>query len=366
MPLSAFHATDCNLFANFVDHIDWHFSILPKTPKTTCRRTANVRGSLAIIISLVTIYAMNTDDYYQILGVSKTASREEIQQAYRQLARKYHPDFNQNDPKGAKEKFQQVQEAFDVLGNQEKRDVYDRFGVPPDRMGSGGGQGPFQWSFGGGAPGRKANFKFDNIDDIMKMFGGGFGSVPPDDFFNAGHQPIRGRDIEQTLTIPFTLSITGGKTEVATGGQMVSVTIPAGIASGKKIRLPGLGEAAPSGGGSGNLLLTIHVEEHPCFSRRGNNLYVDVPISLKEAAFGTKIDIPTPKGNVTLTVPAGASSGMKLRIKQCGIALPSGGAGDLFATLQIALPKNWSDTDKALLEQLQTELAEPVRSKLRW
>jgi len=308
---------------------------------------------------------MNTDEYYQILGVSKTASREEIQKAYRQLARKYHPDLNQNDPKGAKEKFQKVQEAFDVLNNQEKRQIYDRFGIPPDQMGSGGGQGPFQWSFGGGTPGRKTNFQFDNLDDLIKMFGGGFGNVPPDDFFTAGRRQMRGKDIEQTLMIPFTLSITGGKTDVRAGGQMVSVTIPAGIVDGKKIRLPGLGESIP-GGGPGNLLLTVHIEEHPCFSRRGNNLYVDVPISLKEAVFGTKIDIPTPKGNVTLTVPSGTSSGMKLRIKQCGVTSSTGEMGDLFAILQIVLPKNWSETDKALLRQLQTEPAEPARSKLRW
>ena len=314
---------------------------------------------------------MNTDDYYQTLGVSKTASREEIQKAYRQLARKYHPDFNQNDPKGSKEKFQKVQEAFDILGNQEKRKVYDQFGVSPDQMGSGGGHGPFQWSFGGGAPGRKANFQFDGMEDILKMFGGGgFSGASPEEFFHAGRRPGHGRDIEQTLTIPFTLSITGGKIDVRidsqTGSQTVAVTIPAGIVDGKKIRLPGLGETDRSGGRSGNLLLTIHIEEHPCFSRRGNNLYVDVPISLKEAVFGTKINIPTPKGNVALTIPAGASSGTKLRIKQCGVVTPSGGAGDLFAILQIVLPKNWSDADKALLEKLQTEPEEPTRRKLRW
>jgi len=309
---------------------------------------------------------MKTDDYYQILGVSKTASREDVQKAYRQLARKYHPDFNQNDPKGAKEKFQKVQEAYDVLGNSEKRQIYDQFGVSPDQMGSGGGQGPFQWSFGGGSPGRRANFKFDNLDDIIKMFGGGFGGVPPEDFINAGRQPSRGRDIEQTLTIPFTLSITGGRVEVMlSGGQTVSVTIPSGIAEGKKIRLPGLGEAGV-GGGSGNLLLTIHVEEHPCFSRQGNNLYVDVPISLKEAVFGAKIDVPTPKGNVTLTIPSGATSGMKLRVKQCGIASSSGETGDLFAKLQVVLPKKWSDADKILLEKLQTDPEGLVRSQLHW
>ena len=305
---------------------------------------------------------MKTDDYYQVLGVSKASSREDIQKAYRQLARKYHPDFNQNDPKGAKERFQKVQEAFDVLGNPEKRQIYDQFGVPPDQMGSGGGQGPFQWSFGGGAPGRTANFQFNNLDDIMGMFGGGFGSASPDDIFGAGRQPSRGKDTEQTISIPFVLSITGGKTEVRVGGQTISVTIPVGIEDGKKIRLPGLGETGVHGGGTGNLMLTVRVEEHPCFIRRGNNLYVDVPISLKEAVFGTKIDIPSPKGNVTLTVPTGASSGMKLRIKQCGVGV----TGDLFAKLQVVLPKNWSDSDKALLEKIQSEPEVPVRQTLRW
>jgi len=308
---------------------------------------------------------MKADDYYQTLGVARTASREEIQKAYRQLARKYHPDFNQNDPKGAKEKFQKVQEAFDILGNPEKRQVYDQFGVSPDQMGSGGGHGPFQWSFGGGSPGRKTSFNFENINDFMHMFGNGFSSASPEELFTAGLHPRQGRDIEQTLSITFALSITGGKIDVMVGGQMVSVTIPAGIVEGKKIRLPGLGRAAPNGI-AGNLFLTIHIEEHPYFSRRGNNLYVNVPISLKEAVFGAKIDVPTPKGNVTLTVPAGASSGMKLRIKQCGVASSTGGTGDMFAMLQVVLPQKWSDADKALLEKLQTEPEQPPRCKLQW
>jgi len=322
---------------------------------------------------------MKTDDYYQTLGVAKTASQEEIQKAYRQLARKYHPDFNQNDPKGAKEKFQKVQEAYDVLGNPEKRQVFDQYGVSPDQMGTGGGHGPGQWSFGGGFPGRggtagwgaagrssrKANFQFENLDDIMHMFGSGFGSASPDEMFGTT-RPRPGRDIEQALTIPFTLAIAGGKVDIKVGSEMVSVTIPAGIEDGKKIRLPGLGGASPNGGASGNLLITIHVEEHPFFSRRGNNLYVDVPISLKEAVFGAKIDIPSPKGNVTLTVPPGTSSGMKLRIKQCGVATASGGAGDLFAILLVTLPKIWSEADKELLQKLQTEPEEPIRGKLRW
>jgi DnaJ-class molecular chaperone len=313
---------------------------------------------------------MKPDDYYQILGVPKTATREEIQKAYRQLARKYHPDLNQNNPKGTREKFQKVQEAFDILGNPEKRKVYDQFGVSPDQMGSGGGQGPFQWSFGGGAPGgqfRKGNFNFENIEDLMKMFGGGFGGAAPDEFVNAGRRSVKGRDIEQSITIPFTLSITGGKIDIRhPDGQTVSVTIPSGFADGKKIRVQGLGEAGQNGGNAGNLILLVHVDAHPFYHRQGGSLYVELPISLKEAVFGTKIDVPTPKGNVTLTVPAGAASGMKLRIKQCGIPDKTGKTGDLFAKLMVVLPKNWSDADKRILGQLQTEPEEPIRGKLRW
>jgi len=305
---------------------------------------------------------MKEDDYYKILGVAKTASQEEIQKAHRLLARKYHPDFNQDDPK-AKEKFQKVQEAFDILKDPEKRRVYDQYGVSPDQLGSGGGHGPFGWSFTGGTPGRKANFKFEDIGDFMHLFGGGFGGASPEEIFSAGRDPRQGRDVEQTLTIPFALSITGGKIDVIVGGKTVSVTIPAGIVDGKKLFLRGLGETAPKHGMPGNLFLTIRVKEHPsCFSFRGGSLYVDVPITLKEAVFGAKIDVPTPKGNVILTIPPGATSGTKLRIKNCGV----GESGDLFAVLQIALPPKWSEQDKTILEKLQTEPEEPVRSKLSW
>ena len=320
---------------------------------------------------------MKMDDYYKILGVAKSATKEEIQKAYRQLARKYHPDLNQEDQKNAKEQFQKVQEAFDVLGDAEKRQMYDQYGISPDQMGTGGGQGPFQWSFAGGRPGRgtsgrsstrrgpagHTDFRFDNIDgiDLMQMFGNAFGNASPGDIFGNSNMPRRGRDVEQILSIPFVLSITGGKIDVKIGQQTVAVSIPPGIVEGKKIRLPGLGEASPNGGEPGNLMLNIQVDEHPCFSRRGNSLYLDLPISLKEAVFGAKIDVATPKGNVTLTVPAGASSGMKLRIKQCGI-----GNGDLFVILLVALPKNWSEADKKLLQQLTTEPHEPIRRNIVW
>lgn len=323
-----------------------------------------------------------------MLEIPKTATLEEVQKAYRKLARKYHPDMNQNDPKGAKEKFQKIQEAFDVLGNPEKRKIYDQFGVSPDQMGSGGGQGPFQWSFGvGSSPsgssfrsnnGNNSNhFSFENLDDIIKMFGGGLGGFgnnqAPDESFNmsSSRRPIRGSDMERNLTIPFVISIEGGKIDMkirrSTGqDETVTVTIPPGINNGKKIRLSGLGNPGQYGGKSGNLLITVYVEEHPFFRRKDQHLYVKIPVTLKEAVFGAKIDIPTPKGKVTLTVPAGSSSGTKLRVRGCGIAAKEEQHGDLFAELSVVLPKKWTSAEKELLQKITSETPEPVRNELHW
>ena len=327
-----------------------------------------------------------SEEYYKILEIPKTASQEEIHKAYRKLARKHHPDLNQNDPKGAKEKFQKVQEAFDILGNEEKRKFYDQFGVSPDKMGSGGGQGDSQWSFGGGSPGSGpfrggGGFNFENLDDILKMFGGGTGAYGSgrgggpsmDDFFRAGAgsaRPVKGADLERSISIPFSMSVEGGKVDLrfrrsGAKEETVSVKIPPGIVNGKKIRLTGLGNPGQNGGKPGNLLVTVEVEEHPFFTRKGDNLYVRVPVTLKEAIFGGKIDIPTPKGNVKLTVPANSNSGTKLRVKGCGVQKKEG-AGDLFAELAVTLPKKWSEEDQKLLEKLTTEPEKPVRHDIRW
>lgn len=326
-----------------------------------------------------------SEDYYKILEVSKAATQDEIQKAYRKLARKHHPDLNQEDPKGAKAKFQKVQEAYDILGNPEKRKIYDQFGVSPDQMGSGGGQGPHQWSFGaggGGGPFRGGGGGSFNLDDILKMFGGGGGGGASaghaSDFFGMGgmggmpRRPIAGSDLLRTLSIPLTMSVQGGSVDMKirrANGKMetVGVKIPPGISEGKKIRLAGLGNPGQDGGKPGNLLITIHVEEHPFFSRKDSNLYVKVPVTLKEAVFGAKIDVPTPKGKVTVTVPAGSGSGTKLRIRGCGVQKKGDASpGDLYAELYVALPKKWNAEDRALLEKLSTESAKPVREDLKW
>ncbi len=366
-----------------------------------------------------------SEDYYSVLGISKGASKEEIQKAYRNLARKLHPDVNPDDP-GAKKKFQKLQEAFDVLGNEEKRKMYDQFGtVNPGQGMPGGGSGaqgnPFYWNPQGGFPGGAGGGKHAqfNMDDILAMFGArpgrgtgraGTGNPfegmeadgPFQQYFNmgmggadAGSRAERGRrrsggassresgsvgsDILQTIAIPFAQAISGGKTSITierpkpAKPETVSFTIPAGVEDGKKIRLRGLGAPGVSGGRAGNLIIQIRIEPHHQFQRRGRNLLLTVPITLKEAVFGAKIEIPSPKGKVSLSIPPGSTSGMKLRIKGCGIPISSvsdtssdSEAGDLIAELTVVLPRNWSDHDRDLLQQLETKDQINVRHNLRW
>ncbi len=324
-----------------------------------------------------------SDDYYKILEVPKTASQAEIQKAYRKLARKLHPDVNPGDV-GAKQKFQKLQEAYDILNDQEKRRVYDQFGVSPDQMGTGGSQGPFQWSFGSGGPqGPFQGFRQSgggagqmDINDLLKMFGAGGMGNGNDDFqeqyFKNAARPVRGTDVERSLQIPFALSILGGAMEMPLrrGGreEKISVKIPAGIEDGKKIRLAGQGNPGTGGGKAGNLLITIHVEEHPFFHRQGENLYVRVPISLKEAVFGTKIDVPTPKESVRVTIPAGSTTGTKLRLRGHGLRKSVGSTvvGDLFVELSVVLPKKWSAADLKLLQSLQGDVPESLRTDLKF
>ncbi|MCL2742844.1 MAG: DnaJ domain-containing protein [Planctomycetaceae bacterium] len=319
------------------------------------------------------------DDYYKILEVSKTASQDEIQKAYRKLARKHHPDLNKDNPKEAKEKFQQVQEAYDVLINPEKRKIYDQFGVSPDKMGSGGGHGQGQWSFGGGNPFRGSAGGGLNIDDILRMFGGGMsgrssphsGGYEDFGFGDVPRQPVKGNDVDFDAAIPFITAIQGGNIEIPvrqpTGKtETVSLKIPAGVTEGKKIRVPGFGKPGRDGGKPGNLMVIVHIEEHPFFTRKEDNLYVSVPVSLQEAVFGCKIDVPSPKGVVTLSVPMGSSSGTKLRVRGYGVPKSDGTNGDLYAVLSVVLPKEWTAKDKEALQKLETGYPKPPRSELKW
>ena len=329
-----------------------------------------------------------TDELYQTLELTKNASPEEIQKAYRRLARKYHPDMNREKPDEAKKKFQRIQEAYDTLNDPEKRRLYDQFGVSPDKIGTGGGQGPHQWSFGGGARGPFGGGQRNmSLDEIIQMFGGGMGAQGMEgmnfgteyDFSQYGPRAgsprgrgkptVKGADIETAVTVPFVTAIRGGSVELRVKhsngmSETLSVRIPAGIEEGKKIRLNGQGESVPSGK-PGNLLVTVNISEHPFFSRRGDALYVRLPITLQEAVFGTKVDVPTPKGNIALKIPAGSTTGTKLRMK--GFGIKKGKAtepGDLFVELSVVLPQKWSDEEKELLQKIKSLPEKPIRDGL--
>jgi DnaJ-class molecular chaperone len=315
-----------------------------------------------------------TQDYYQILGVSRTASQAEIQKAYRKLARKFHPDMNPED-KTAKDKFKKIQEAYDVLNDPQKREMYDRYGSAYESVG--GGAGP-RWQTSRGGP-----EGFQDID-FSQIFGqgggaGGFGGV--EDIlrqFASGPRPgrrpsprTRGTDLEHELHIPFTTSITGGQAQLSVRRadgktETISVKIPAGIEDGKKIRLRGQGEPSPAGGSAGDLLITVRVAEHPHFRRHGGDLELSVPVTLAEAALGAKIDVPTPQGEISLKVPPGTSSGMRLRLKGLGVAHADGGHGDLYAEIQIVIPDSLDEESLELVRRFDKRRPLQPRADLKW
>ncbi len=324
------------------------------------------------------------EDYYQVLGVPRNASQADIQKAYRDLARKYHPDMNPGD-KTAKKKFQKIQAAFDVLNDPQKREMYDRYGSSFETMGAGPrggtwrtGPGAETWTGFGGSG-------FEDVD-FSQFFGERYGAEPGGGFAGvfeqfrraasgtrktAGGRARRGADLVQEIAVPFATAVLGGEVQLAVNRgpaqvETISVKVPAGIEDGKRLRLHGQGESARKGGSPGDIILTVHVEPHPFFQRRGNNLHLRVPVTLGEAADGAKIDIPTPRGTVALHVPAGASSGTKLRVKGHGVILKSGPPGDLIAEVQIVLPKQLDDAAKQALRQIDQRYPQEPRANLRW
>ena len=333
------------------------------------------------------------EDYYKTLGVSRDASDDEIQKAYRKLARKYHPDLA-DDKEAAKEQFQKVQHAYDVLSDEKKRKLYDRLGPEFERAGGYHGQMPedvdIEQIFGGSMP--QGGFE----DILRQIFGGGapmggfqggdprggrggfYGGFPGGGFEPGGTRtqtqqaPARGRDLEQTITIPFATAVLGGKHQVTlqrSSGDVenITITIPAGIADGKKIRLRGQGASPPRGGQRGDLFIKVNVAPHPSYQREGDNLRVILPVTVSEAIRGAKIDLPTPHGTVTLTVPPDSSSGRLLRMKGLGVKHKDGSAGDLIAELKIEIPDNLNEEQRKLLDAFAESIEDfNPRSGIRW
>ena len=304
-----------------------------------------------------------TQDYYDILGVDEDASADEIKKAYRQLAREYHPDRNPDKP-NAEEKFKEVQEAYSVLSDADKRREYDARRQSPF-----GGQG-----FGGFDPGQQRggqrtyrspdgfNVRFEQGGDAFDE--GGFGGIGDifDSFFGGrtetrdpfGNQPGQqrqrtgSRDVETTLRIPFDQALRGGKTKVTLpDGEKVRIDIPQGVRSGFKIRLRGRGEP-DARGNRGDLYVTFDVKEHPRFDRKGDNIYLTETISALDALLGTARQIPTPYGQrIKLDIPPGTQPGEKLRLRGQGVKTDSG-QGDLYVEIDVSVPDLSSAQRKTL------------------
>ncbi len=292
---------------------------------------------------------------YHVLDVSKDASEAEVKSAYRKLARKYHPDLNK-DNKEAAEKFKEISCAYDILGDKDKRKKYDNNEIDCDGKPTGYGAGGFGGGnpfgaggnpFGGGraytSGGNGADFDFSSIfgEDIFSQFAGGGGR-------GASRRPRKGEDISYTMRVDFLDAAKGAEKSVVIQGKNINVKVPSGTIDGQTLRLKGLGYNSLNGGESGDVLITLNVDKHPYFIADGNNVLLDLPISIKEAILGGKITVPTISGKVAVNIPAYSSSGDKLRLKGKGIKTRSE-QGDQIISLKIVSPKTKnSELEKAV------------------
>ncbi|HSK16912.1 MAG TPA: molecular chaperone DnaJ [Gaiellaceae bacterium] len=364
-------------------------------------------------------------DLYEILGVSKSASADEIKKAYRKLARKYHPDANAGDEE-AEERFKEVQGAYDVLSDPEKRKEYDRLG-PRLFAGGAGGPGGFTWTGDAG-----------DLGDLGDLLGGIFGRMGGGTAgrARARSRGQRGADVGVTVNVSFADSLTGLETKIPVeletacstckgsgaepgtspticpecrgrgvtsedegffalsrpcprcGGngtviekpcrtckgsgrerrtKRYTVKIPAGVRDGTQIRLKGKGEAGVGGGPAGDLIVTTRVEPSPLFQRKGADLVIEVPVTYAEAALGAEVEVPTPDGGrISLKVPAGSQDGKLLRVRGRGAPrLNGGGNGDLLARLRVVVPTKLTKAEREAIEALQKASTRDVRQKLR-
>jgi molecular chaperone DnaJ len=332
-------------------------------------------------------------DFYQILGVKRGASADEIRSAYRKLARKYHPDINPGN-KEAENKFKEVSSAYDVLSDEKKRKLYDEFGEASLTAGFDVDKARSyqQWQQQSARSGGAYQFNMDDLGDLF----GGFG-----DFLRQGSRgqsgPGRGHDIESSMDIDFLDAVRGFQTAftlqhpvvcetchgsgINPGGQTdpcstckgtgrvvrsetIRVNIPPGAEPGKQIRLRGRGEAGIRGGPAGDLLITPRIRPHPLLTRSGRDLTMELPITVGEALRGADIDVPTPGGTIKVKIPAAAQSGQQLRIKGRGVAAHrQTPAGDLYLRLMIRVPKD--EVAQDVIEKIDKAYGEDVRKSVR-
>jgi curved DNA-binding protein len=306
-----------------------------------------------------------SEDFYQILGVQRTASAAEIQRAYRQLARQYHPDVNA-DP-AAENRFKEIGEAYAVLSDPDKRRRYDSSGPDFRRAPEGGGRqrgrranagarsggGPRSGASAGSATGGSDEdfwFRSDGADaDFEDLLGGMFSG-------RRGWGPISGADQEAQLELSLEDAYRGGRRSVtlsgAGGSRTYDVTIPSGVVDGQRIRLAGQGGQGSDGAAAGDLYLVVRLASDPRYRVDGRNVTTTLPVAPWEAALGTTVTVPTPTGEKKLTLPGGTSSGRRLRMRGQGIPNPNGQPGDLYAEIRIVVPSTPSSTERRLFEEL--------------
>lgn len=302
---------------------------------------------------------MPQKDPYEILGVSRTATPDEIKRAYRRLAKEFHPDRNK-DKKDSERKFKEVQAAYEVVGDPERRAQFDRFGAggpPPDVN---------EWARGGQHP-QGTTVDVESLGDLGSIF---------EQFFSRGATASRrnrrsdqnGRQrpsmIEHPIELTFLEAALGTTRELSIADergreQRIVVRIPAGVAEGQKIRAPNVA------GGAAHVILRVSIAPHPYFRRDGQDLLLDVPMTFAEAALGAPVEIPTLSGSAVVSVPPGTSSGAKLRLRGKGLIDPRAGQpGDLYAVVKIVAPKQLTDRARELLQELDSELKQ--RPRLNW
>ena len=322
---------------------------------------------------------MNKRDYYEILGVPRKVSEADLKKAYRQLARKHHPDVNPGD-KAAEERFKEISEAYAVLSDAEQRKKYDMMGH--DAFGP--GFDPFA-GFRSGARGGAGGGGFGDLDDILGGIfgggrrsagrrggsgggGGGIGDIFSDIFGTAREQApprprnLRGNDINYTLEVSLddtfigrlvSISLNRRREDGGIGQERMRVRIPKGVDNGSKIRLAGKGEPGYNGGPSGDLYIVVKVRPHLRFERKGDNLYVKLPVTFPEAVLGARVVAPTMEGETKMTVPEGTQNGQTFRLRGKGMPhLKGNGQGDLYVTAHVVVPKDLSDESKALIREL--------------
>lgn len=335
-------------------------------------------------------------DYYDVLGVGRDASEDDIRKAYRRLARKHHPDLNPGDAE-AEKKFKELGEAYEVLKDPEKRKAYDRFGHEWAHMGTAAGAGAGQP--GGGPSGFRYTWSGEGapFEDVAFEAFGGSGAAGAESIFEelfsrlggargarargararrTRRAPVRGQDLESELTLSFEQAAQGVETRIAVQRpagdgsvrpEQIEVRVPPGVRDGQRLRLRGKGAPGPAGGEAGDLYLRIRVRPHPYFRREGSDVYIDVPVSVSEAALGATVEVPTPHGRTDVRIPPGTAGGTRLRLKGQGIPdAKTGSRGDQYCTIRIVPPRDLDEGRRALFEKLRSLERRDPRADAPW